>query len=221
MATEGSSNQTIYIQNISEKLKKEELTRTLYHIFSYCGEILEVNTRRASKYRGQAWITFNDIGAAVRAVKEMNNRVVYGKPLRIFFSKNKADIIAKADGTYVPRDKRTEEKKTEGAAKGGLKRKHAEDGSEEQAAKVARVEEEDIPPNKMLLASNLPPNITQTMLTRFFENAPGFLGVTIPEGGLGVAFVEFEDEVKAGESKEVLNGYKLGADMALKLQFAK
>lgn len=40
--------------------------------------------------------------SAAKAVSTMNNALFFGKPLKVFFSKNKSHIIAKADGTYAP-----------------------------------------------------------------------------------------------------------------------
>ncbi|XP_013588449.1 PREDICTED: U1 small nuclear ribonucleoprotein A-like isoform X1 [Brassica oleracea var. oleracea] len=36
----------------------------------------------------------------------MNGFPFYNKPMRIQFAKRKSDVIAKADGTFVPREKR-------------------------------------------------------------------------------------------------------------------
>ena len=46
-------NQTIYINNLNEKLKKDNLKKNLYLIFSEFGKIVEINTSRANKLRGQ------------------------------------------------------------------------------------------------------------------------------------------------------------------------
>ena len=46
-------NQTIYINNLNEKLKKDILKKSLYMIFSEFGKIIEINTSKANKLRGQ------------------------------------------------------------------------------------------------------------------------------------------------------------------------
>ena len=46
-------NQTIYINNLNEKLKKDFLKKNLYMIFSEFGKIVEIKTTRADKLRGQ------------------------------------------------------------------------------------------------------------------------------------------------------------------------
>lgn len=46
-------NQTIYINNLNEKIKKEELKKSLYHVFSQFGAILEVQAEKTMRKRGQ------------------------------------------------------------------------------------------------------------------------------------------------------------------------
>ena len=46
-------NQTIYINNLNEKLKKDVLKKSLYMLFSEFGKILEINISKANKLRGQ------------------------------------------------------------------------------------------------------------------------------------------------------------------------
>ena len=53
-------NQTIYVNNLNEKLKKDVLKKSLYMIFSEFGKIVEINASKASALRGQvnliSWI---------------------------------------------------------------------------------------------------------------------------------------------------------------------
>ncbi|CAN6467163.1 unnamed protein product [Victoria cruziana] len=105
-------NQTIYIKNLNEKVKKEELKRSLYAVFSQFGRILDVVALKTSKLRGQAWVVFSEVTAASAAVRQMQSFPFYDKPMRIQYAKSKSDCVAKADGTYVPKEekKKQEEK---------------------------------------------------------------------------------------------------------------
>ncbi|KAI8574071.1 hypothetical protein RHMOL_Rhmol01G0326100 [Rhododendron molle] len=57
-------NQTIYIKNLNEKVKKEELKRSLYALFSQYGRVLDIVALKTAKLRGQAWVVFSDVTAA-------------------------------------------------------------------------------------------------------------------------------------------------------------
>ncbi|XP_034687063.1 U2 small nuclear ribonucleoprotein B'' 2-like [Vitis riparia] len=99
-------NQSIYIKNLNEKVKKEELKRSLYCLFSQYGRILDVVALKTPKLRGQAWVVFSEVTAASNAVRQMQNFPFYDKPMRVQYAKTKSDCVAKADGTFVPREKK-------------------------------------------------------------------------------------------------------------------
>lgn len=64
-------NNTIYINNLNEKVKKEELKKSLYAIFSQFGPILDIVALKTLKMRGQAFVAFKDINAASEALRSM------------------------------------------------------------------------------------------------------------------------------------------------------
>ncbi|MBA0577314.1 hypothetical protein Gohar_019169 [Gossypium harknessii] len=99
-------NQTIYIKNLNEKIKKEELKRSLYALFSQYGRILDVVALKTPKLRGQAWVVFDELTSASNAFRQMQNFPFYDKPMRIQYAKTKSDCIAKNDGSFVPREKK-------------------------------------------------------------------------------------------------------------------
>mmetsp|Transcript_11320 Transcript_11320/g.15674 ORF Transcript_11320/g.15674 Transcript_11320/m.15674 type:complete len:269 (+) Transcript_11320:71-877(+) len=99
-------NNTVYVNNLNEKVKIVELQKALTHVFTQFGNILEVQASKALKKRGQAWVVFDSKESAEKCIKEMNGFNFYDKPLRINFAKSKSDIIAKRDGTYVERPKK-------------------------------------------------------------------------------------------------------------------
>jgi len=118
-------NQTLYVNNLNEKVKKEELKKSLYHVFSQFGNIIDIFAAKTLKVRGQAWIVFDDLNGATKAVREMQNFNFYGKPMRVGYAKSKSDVISKADGTFKARplrkpelavktEKKKEPKKDEG-----------------------------------------------------------------------------------------------------------
>jgi len=110
-STDIPPNPTIYIHGLNEKIKKEELKRSLYAIFSQFGAILEIVALKTLKMRGQAFVVFKDISSATNALRQMQGFPFYDKPMKINYAKTKSDIIAKLDGSYVEKEKRKPEKR--------------------------------------------------------------------------------------------------------------
>lgn len=101
----GNPNNTLYIRNLNEKIKRDELKKSLYAVFVQFGQILDIITSRTLKMRGQAFVVFDDANSATTALRAMQSFPLYEKPMRIEFAKGDSDIIAKRKGTYVARPK--------------------------------------------------------------------------------------------------------------------
>ncbi|XP_032926133.1 U1 small nuclear ribonucleoprotein A-like [Catharus ustulatus] len=118
-------NHTIYINNLNEKIKKDELKKSLYAIFSQFGQILDILVSRSLRMRGQAFVIFKEMSSASNALRSMQGFPFYDKPMRIQYAKTDSDIIAKMKGTFVERerdrerDRERERKRDKRKAKGG------------------------------------------------------------------------------------------------------
>lgn len=99
-------NHTIYINNLNEKIKKDELKKSLYAIFSQFGQIMDIVALKTLKMRGQAFVIFKEIGSATNALRTMQGFPFYDKPMRISYSKSDSDAIAKIKGTFKERPKK-------------------------------------------------------------------------------------------------------------------
>nr|XP_020480181.1 U1 small nuclear ribonucleoprotein A [Monopterus albus]XP_020480182.1 U1 small nuclear ribonucleoprotein A [Monopterus albus] len=115
-------NHTIYINNLNEKIKKDELKKSLYAIFSQFGQILDILVARNLKMKGQAFVIFKEVNSASNALRSMQGFPFYDKPMRIQYAKQDSDIIAKMKGTYVERDRKKEKKKPKGPEAAGAKK---------------------------------------------------------------------------------------------------
>ena len=102
---EPAPRETIYVNNINEKVSKDELKKSLYAAFSQFGPILDVIALKTFKMRGQAFIVFRDITAATQAVRQMQGFPFYEKPMMISYANSKSDAVAKLDGSYEAKDK--------------------------------------------------------------------------------------------------------------------
>ncbi|GFY99356.1 RNA-binding (RRM/RBD/RNP motifs) family protein [Actinidia rufa] len=222
-------NQTIYIKNLNEKVKKEELKRSLYALFSQYGRILDIVALKTTKLRGQAWVVFSEVTAASNAVRQMQNFPFYDKPMRIQYAKTKSDYVSKADGTYVPKDKKKKQEE-----KVDRKRR-----AEEQHSATANGTRDDInggptvsfgkpgaqeataTPNNILFIQNLPDEATSMMLEMLFQQYPGFREVRMVEAKPGIAFVEFEDDVQSSVAMQALQGFKISPQNPMAITYAK
>lgn len=77
----GSPNQTLYINNINEKINKKVLKKMLYMVFAQHGRIAQIVACKGLKLRGQAWIVFQDVNAAISALNAKQGFNFYDKPL--------------------------------------------------------------------------------------------------------------------------------------------
>ena len=166
-------NQTIYINNLNEKIKKDELKKSLHAIFSQFGEIKNIVALRSLKMRGQAFVIFKEINSATNALRSMQGFPFYDKPMKIDYAKTDSDCIAKQKGTYVERPKlpksdEPKKKKKKTAPQDANAQNHLGPGNIPQSALMEQ------PPNNILFLTNLPEETTEMMLTMLFNQFPGF-----------------------------------------------
>jgi len=118
------------------------LKKSLYHVFSQFGNILEIYASKRLKSKGQAWIVFDDLSGATKALREMNDFIFYGKPMRVGFAKAKSDIVSKIDGTFTVRPKRKPDEPKE-KKKGEKKKATTTPGSSGDASKRKKQKTDD------------------------------------------------------------------------------
>lgn len=220
-------NQTIYVKNLNEKVKKEELKRSLYALFSQYGRILDVVALKTPKLRGQAWVVFTEITAASNAVRQMQNFPFYDKPMRIQYAKTKSDCIAKEDGSYDKKKKLEEKAERKRRAEEAHQSSMPNGGTTENGASTAPFRQghpsaqEAAAPNNILFIENLPHEATSMMLEMLFQQYPGFREVRMIEAKPGIAFVEFEDDQQSSMAMQALQGFKITPQNPMTITFAK
>ncbi|KAF0300477.1 U1 small nuclear ribonucleoprotein A [Amphibalanus amphitrite] len=234
---ENRPNQTIYINNLNEKVKKTDLKKSLYAIFSQFGQILEIVALKNLKMRGQAFVVFKDISSATNALRSMQGFPFYEKPMRIQYCKSESDAVAKLKGTYVERPKRRDppNKKAKKRAPAPVAvpapvAMPAARAAVPQPAPVAPVAAmvppppvvvPEQPPNQILFLTSLPEETNEMMLQMLFNQFPGFKEVRLVPGRHDIAFVEFENEMQSTAAKNALQGFKITHSHAMKIAFAK
>ncbi|CAB3406924.1 unnamed protein product [Caenorhabditis bovis] len=209
-------NHTIYVNNLNEKVKKDELKRSLHAIFTQFGEIVQLLSFRKERMRGQAHVVFKEISAASNALRALQGFSFYGKPMRIQYAREDSDLIAKAKGTYV-------ERKPASVGKSNVKKSHEKSvriksaSTSETAPKAEEPEALGIPHN-ILYCSNLPDNIdVQQQLKAVFSQFPGLREVRVMPNNKGIAFVEFESVEYAEPAVHALNNFRITPDHHMKM----
>ena len=72
---------TLYVSNLSTRLRREDLRRHLYAYFSAHGQVLDVVALAAWKMRGQAFVVFKDTPSATNALRQCQGFVFFDKPM--------------------------------------------------------------------------------------------------------------------------------------------
>lgn len=74
-------NTSLYINNLNDKINKEELRAQLYALFTTYGKIIDVIATKSAKMRGQAFLVFTDLAGATSALRACEGMVFYDKPM--------------------------------------------------------------------------------------------------------------------------------------------
>ena len=82
----GDPKQTLYLQNLCDKVSKSEMREALYLLCSRFGPVLEIVVVNSKKMRGQAFVVFKDLATATAARRDLHDKVFFGKNMRVFYA---------------------------------------------------------------------------------------------------------------------------------------
>jgi RNA recognition motif-containing protein len=155
----------------------------------------------------------DDVQSATVALQAENGVSFFGRDIKIAYAKETSTRIAKRDGTYSSKAVKQSKKK-------------GNEPTDEIVANEAPVSDQTAqsstpfaPPSHLLLAQDLPEDVTQEMLQVLFQPYSGFKEARLPRPGL--AFIEFESEAHATLARKGLNGFQLTPSDQLKLDYGK
>ncbi|KAH9484078.1 U2 small nuclear ribonucleoprotein B'' [Psilocybe cubensis] len=232
-AVEEYSCETLYIQNLNEKIKPEVMKASLRGLFKVYGEVLDVVAHKNLRMRGQAFVSFASPEIAKNAMKDVQRFPLYSKPMQISFARTRSDaVVKKLDTEHFDEHKaRREEHKKKTRYTNPLKSKfrakrlaaEVDGGAAAPAPKRPNVQmpDEYLPPNKILFLQNLPESVTKDQLMALFSQYPNLHEVRLIPTKRDIAFVEFLDEGSAGVAKDALHNYKLDGENKIKITFAR
>ncbi|SBT33836.1 U2 small nuclear ribonucleoprotein B'', putative [Plasmodium ovale wallikeri] len=183
-------NQTLYVNNLEEKININDLKYLLYEFFCPYGNILDVVLKKSNKLRGQAFVVFSNIASSTLAYKNLKGKIFLNKIININYAKTKSRIVEKLDGTYKP-----------------IKNYKSSNVYENKSILFT------------LFVQNLPNEINKNALEILFNQYPGFSEVRyIP--GRNVAFVDFNTYQNGEIAMSGLQSFKITPQHSIKISWS-
>ncbi|KAI8621192.1 hypothetical protein BC830DRAFT_1095667 [Chytriomyces sp. MP71] len=241
-------SQTLYVRQVHGKASKSELKRSLYHLFSQHGAVIDVVLMKTLKMRSQAFVVFRDVAGATASMRALQGFPFYEQALKIEYAKSKSNAVALLEGKVTPPPRKTDKEKEDSSLSQKRMREgdgddaDEEEGGDEKKRKTiqgsSNVDDEDEdmdmedsgdeeatnPASKILFLTALPAQITtggpDTLIT-LFKDYPGFKEVRLVPGKSDLAFVEYGNVQQAAEAKKKLDGFSIVPGKTMKIQFAK
>ncbi|KAF8915941.1 hypothetical protein CPB85DRAFT_1292502 [Mucidula mucida] len=197
---------TLYLNNLNEKIHKDELRIQLYALFTTYGKIIDIIASKSPAMRGQAFLVFSDLTGATSALRACDGMVFYDKPMRIAYAKNKSYATSKReDPNFVPPNSANASALVQN---GVLKRRRddspdareAKRKADEQSDEEMEIDDDDdesdppaptysseiFPPQvhhptARLLCTNLPQEVSNDVLSVLFQPHNGFISTRVVE----------------------------------------
>jgi U2 small nuclear ribonucleoprotein B'' len=203
--------ETVYVNNLNDKVSLAKLKSSLQEIFAKYGKVLQITAHDNLKMKGQAFVTYDTVDASSTAVQKLQNYKLFDKPIRVSFAKGNSDSYFSHTEDLEPIAKRKihkleVEKQKQAKSDAHIVKKRKKQPAQPNFAKL--------PPNKILLIQNLLESTTNEVLEEFFTSAEGFISTRFIKVR-NLAFIEFEVTKFATD-------YLLGVDtVALKEKFGE
>ena len=83
---------------MEERIKPDQLREALTEIFSEYGNVIDLVAKSNLKAKGQAFVVFDGVEAAERAIKEVQGFELFDKPMQLDYAKTKSDAIVQREG---------------------------------------------------------------------------------------------------------------------------
>lgn len=106
MLSLGLPNNTLYIQNLNERISLKKMKLFLQVLMSKYGNVIDIMLRGSLSMRGQAFVVFEDLPSAISAIEAFQGVMLHGKRVVIKFANSKSHIISRKDGTFEIEERR-------------------------------------------------------------------------------------------------------------------
>lgn len=241
-------NETIYIKNINDKIREDDMKQTLRKLFEVYGEILDIKMKKSLPCRGQAFIVYKNLESSEKAKRTMSGAILYGKKIDIDFAKSKSDSLIKYQGAYSE-DYFLKRKQASKLKRDNiyilLKEKRLLENSfsnenptlinnfEHQVPKVMGFNPASLLPNSnlpnsansnivpsyKLFINNLSPDTEVNDLKLLFDKIPGFKEIRLI-AEKNMCFIEYDNENQASQALLANNNIEVNG-VSLNISYAK
>lgn len=75
------------------------MKEALRELFEEYGEIIDIVAKTNLKAKGQAFIVFDSVESAQKAIEEVQGFELFEKPMQLAFAKTRSDATVKREGT--------------------------------------------------------------------------------------------------------------------------
>lgn len=87
------------IRNLEESIAIPLLKNTLQSIFAQYGKIIDIVAKKNLRAKGQAFVVFDTLEAAEKAIREVQGFSLFEKPMVLQFARTKSDATVRVTGT--------------------------------------------------------------------------------------------------------------------------
>lgn len=191
---------TLYINNLNEKVSLNRLKSVLTLLFGRYGKVIQVTAHKNLKLKGQAFVTFADPVSTEKALLKLQGRPVFKKPIRIARAKTSSDEHYK----LLPNPEAIAQRKAQKEEREKLRKQEEKKavvsvaaGPSHQMQKAQIKQWKSLPPNNVLLLQNLSDaQLSPDFLQDAFSGFDGFERAR-PITFRKLAFVDFASEAQA------------------------
>jgi RNA recognition motif-containing protein len=89
---------SVYVQNLEERVKLEALTEALRTIFSEFGSVIDIVAKKNLRAKGQAFVVFENPESARDAIEEIDGFELFGKPMKLAIARTRSDKTVELKG---------------------------------------------------------------------------------------------------------------------------
>ncbi|KAF5370044.1 hypothetical protein D9758_001102 [Tetrapyrgos nigripes] len=206
-STSNQPNCTLYINNLNDKIHKDELRSQLLALFTTYGKVCDVVASKTPKMKGQAFLVFTDLAGATAAMRACEGMLFYDKPMHIDYARTKSyATLKREDPSFVPPNSMNASALVRQNGVQDNKRSREEDFADgERQAKRDKAESDDemeidddddapqenshsgaLPPpvdhpTSRLLCTNLPQEVTDSVLSVLLQQYQGFQSTQVSQ----------------------------------------
>lgn len=204
---------TLYVNNINEKVSLNKVKPVLDRLFSRYGTVVQLSAHKNLRMKGQAFITYKDTASTAVALRKLQGRPVFRKPIRISYAKSASDEENRLLANLEAIEQRKEAKKQREEARAKAATPKSATPAASSLSKNQVKQWKSLPPHHILLVQNLQENqLTTEYLEGIFSTQAGFERVRLIKFRK-LAFVDFDVESNATKCLESVDAATLGPDV--------